>query len=209
MDLQGLQELSEKELEQFKRVCNELLGHTFVVKHIYKNDEEWVTNPDYLFLLRYFDLVKQYLWLLDWQLMHDDSNGFFYVMNTDNINCCRLDKLSTAILLVLRLYYELYQEQQGMYHDVLCTVHDLLEKIINEYAIITGKPNMEDIRKALTLFEGFHLVQRVEGRFNQQGCRFTIMPTILVVVTAERLNAVVEELKKETQDEKAEKNLVD
>lgn len=209
MDFQGLQELSEKELEQFKSVCNELLGHTFVVKNICKKDQEWVTNPDYLFLVRNFETVKNYLWLLDWQLLHDDSNGYFYVYNTDEFNRCRLDRLATSLLLALRLYYELHQEQQGIYHDVICTLHELMDKIINEYAIITGKPNMEDIRKAMTLFEGFRLVQRLEGRFNQQSCRFTIMPTILAVVTAERLNAVVEAWKKEEQDEEAEENTVD
>lgn len=209
MALQELQELSDKEREQFKKVCNELLGHTFIVKNIYKKDQEWVTNPDYFFLLRNFDLVKDYLWFLDWQLFHDDNNGFFYVANTDAINRCRLDKLSTSLLLALRLYYDLHQEQQGMNHDVLCTLHELMEKIINEYAIITGKPNMEDIRKAMTLFEGFRLVQRLEGRFNQQNCRFTIMPTILVAVSAERLNAVVEDLKKEEQNEEAEENIID
>ena len=31
MNLQELQELSDKDREQFKKVCNELLGHTFVV----------------------------------------------------------------------------------------------------------------------------------------------------------------------------------
>ena len=169
MNLQELQELSDKDREQFKRVCNELLGHTFVVKNICKKEQEcsflqiffttkeWVTNPDYLFLLRYFDLVKEYLWFLDWQLLHDDNNGFFYVVNTDAVNRCRLDKLSTALLLALRSYYDYHQEQQGINHDVLCTLHDLMDKIINEAPIIKGKPNMEDIRKAMTdnLFPGF------------------------------------------------------
>lgn len=209
MNLQELQELSDKDREQFKRVCNELLGHTFVVKNICKKEQEWVTNPDYSFLLRYFDLVKEYLWFLDWQLLHDDNNGFFYVVNTDAVNRCRLDKLSTALLLALRSYYDYHQEQQGINHDVLCTLHDLMDKIINEAPIIKGKPNMEDIRKAMTLFEGFHIVQRLEGRFNQQSCRFTIMPTILAVVSAERLHAVVEELKKEEQNEEAEENIID
>ena len=31
MNLQELQELSDKDREQLKKVCNELLGHTFVV----------------------------------------------------------------------------------------------------------------------------------------------------------------------------------
>lgn len=208
MGLDEIGALSQKELEQFKAVCNQLLSRTFIVRAVYKNSKEVITNPDYLFLARHFDLVRDYLLLADWDLRHDDFNGFYYVINTDSANRKSLNKLETALLLALRMLYDDNQERMGLEHDVDCTVRDVLEKIITEYHILSGKPNMDEVKKALTYLESHSLIQRLEGRYNQTGCKLVVLPSIVAVVSNEKLKAVVDALQKEEQNEEAEENTV-
>lgn len=208
MDFSQFQSFTAKDLEQFKRVCNQLLSRTFIVRTLYRADKRRVNNPDYYFLSRYQTIVRDYLALLDWDLRADDFNGYFYVVNTDEANRCILNQKATAILLALRMIYEENQEQAGLAQDVLCTVHDLLDKVVTDYAIFSTRPNMDEVKRALTLLEQHSVLQRIDGRFSQTGCKFAILPTILTVVSSERLEAVVSMLRKEEEgDEEADEDI--
>lgn len=210
MDFSELQNFTAKELEQFKRICNQLLSRTFVVRTLYRPDKGRVNNPDYTFLSIHQTIVGNYLSLLDWELRKDDFNGYFYVVNTDEANRLILNQKATAILLALRMIYEENQEQVGLEQDVLCTVRDLLEKVVTDYAILSTRPNMDEVKRALILLEQHNVLQRIDGKFSQPGCKFAILPTILTVVSSERLDAVVTMLRKEEgDDEEANEDTVD
>ena len=169
-----------------------------------------MNNPDYTFLSLHYEAVQEYLSLLDWDLRKDDLNGYFYVLNTDEANRCNLNKKETAILLALRMIYEENQERLGLEQDAICTVRDVLEKVVTDYAILPAKPNMDEVKRALTLLENHSIVQRIEGKFNQSNCKFSILPTVLAAVSNEKLNDVVSVLRKEGDvGEKAEEDLVD
>ena len=209
MNFQAIQDFSQRELEQFRAVCNQLLSRTFVVREIYRQEKGWMSNPDYVFLLKHGDAVRDYLALLDWDLRRDDYNGVFFVLNTDEANRLNLNKAQTAILLALRLIYDENQEALGLNRDAVCTVRDVLDKVVTEHAILSAAPNMEEVKRALTIFENHNLLQRREGRFNQMGCRFSILPSILTAVSSERLNAVAAVLRKEEENEEAEEAAAD
>lgn len=193
-----------KELEQFKSVCNQLLSRTYIVRTTYQPGKGRVDNPDYLFLSRHYEAVQEYLSLLDWDLRRDALNGYFYVLNTDEANRCNLNKKETAILLALRLIYEENMERLGLEQDAVCTVRDVLEKVVTDYPVFPAKPNMEEVKRAFTVLENHSVIQRLEGKFNQSSCRIAILPTILSAVSSEKLNLVVSVLKKEETDEEAE-----
>ena len=210
MKLEQIQAFSQKELEQFKTVCNQLLSRTFVVRTSYKPDKGRVPNPDYTFLSVHYETVRDYLALLDWNLHKDEFNGCFYVSNSDEANRCSLNKVATAVLLALRMIYDENQERVGLEHDAICTVRDVLEKIVTDYAILPAKPNMDEVKRALTLLENHSVIQRIEGKYNQSSCKFAILPTILTVVSSEKLSAVVNVLRKEEEDlEDAEEDSAD
>ena len=89
-------------------------------------------------------------------------------------------------------------------------VREVLEKIVTDYAILPAKPNMEEVKRALTVFENHSILQRIEGKFNQADCRFAILPTIQTAVSSERLNEVAAVLRKEeTADEETEEDSAD
>ena len=206
MNFDFIQGASAKELEQFKSVCNQLLSRTYVVRTLYRPEQGNVDNPDYTFLARHYEAVQDYLSLLDWDLRKDELNGYFYVQNTDEANRCNLNKKETAILLALRMLYEENQQQLGLERDAICTVRDVLEKIVTDYAILPAKPNMEEVKRAFTLLENHAIIQRIEGKFNQSQCKFSILPTILSAVSSEKLRHVVSALRKEDSHEETEEN---
>ena len=209
MDLSAIGNLSDRELEQFKSICNYLLSHTFVVRTLYKQDRGRVSNPDYTFLAVHYEAFRDYLSLLDWDLRKDDFNGYFYVLNTDETNRRDLNKTATAILLALRMLYEENQERVGLEHDVICTVRDVLEKVVTDYAILSTRPNMDEVRRGFTILENHSVIQRLDGRYSQPACEFAILPTILTVVSGERLDAVVSVLRKEERSEEADEDTSD
>lgn len=208
MNMDWLNTVSQRELEQFKSVCNQLLSRTYIVRTIYKPDKGRVNNPDYTFLSIHYEEVQQYLSLLDWDLHKDDLNGYFYVLNTDEANRCNLDKKETAILLAIRMIYDENQEHLVLEQDAICTVRDLLEKVVTDYAVLPAKPNMEEVKRALTRLENHSIIQRIDGKFNQDTCKFAILPTVLSVVSNEKLNSIVSVLRKEDRDEETEEDSV-
>lgn len=210
MNFEWISGASQKELEQFKAICNQLLSRTFVVRTMIHPDKGRVNNPDYTFLSNHYEEVREYLSLLDWDLRKDDFNGYFYVLNTDEVNRCNLGKKETAILLAIRMIYDENQERVGLEHDVICTVRDVLEKVVTDYAILPSKPNMDEIKRSLTLLDNHSIIQRIDGKYNQTGCKFAILPTILTAVSSEKLNATVAVLRKEeNEDEEAEEDPAD
>ena len=209
MNVDWINGATQRELEQFKSVCNQLLSRTYVVKTLCRADKSRVNNPDYLFLSAHYEEVREYLFLLDWDLRWDKFNGYFYVLNTDEANRCNLGKKETAILLAIRKIYDENQERLGLEHDAICTVRDLLEKVVTDYAILPSKPNMEEVKRALTLLDNHCVIQRLEGKYNQGSCRFAILPTVLTAVSSEKLDAVVSVLRKEGDSEEAEEDPAD
>lgn len=209
MSLDWMSTATQKELEGFKSVCNQLLSRTYVVRTLYKPGEGRVNNPDYTFLSTHFEEIQEYLAFLDWDLRKDDMNGYFYVLNTDEANRYNLNKKETAILLAIRMLYEENIERLGLAQDAICSVRDLLEKVVTDYAILPAKPNMDEVKRALTTLDHHSVIQRIEGKYNQTSCKFAILPTVLSVVSSEKLNAIVSVLRKEDEGEEAEEDFAD
>lgn len=209
MNFEWFNTATQKELDRFKAICNQLLSRTYVVRTVYRPGEGRVNNPDYGFLSAHFEVVRDYLAYLDWDLRKDDLNGYFYVLNTDEANRCSLNKKETAILLAIRMLYEENVERLGLERDAVCTVRDVLEKVVTDYAILPTKPNMEEVKRALTVLDNHAVIQRLDGKYNQGSCKFAILPTVLSVVSSEKLNSIVSILRKEDESEEAEEDPTD
>lgn len=136
-------------------------------------------------------------------------NGYYYVLNTDEANRCNLNKKETAMLLAIRMLYEENLERLGLEQDAVCSVRDLLEKVVTDYAILPAKPNMDEVKRALTVLDNHSVIQRIEGKYNQGSCKFAILPTVLSAVSSEKLNAIVSVLRKEEESEEAEEDSAD
>ena len=111
MSLDNIQNYTQKEKEMFSSVCASLLSRTFVVRSIPAENGR-IRNPEYDFLGKHFEDVRDYLGLMNWSLFQNDYLGFYYVSNDDEANRCSLNKTETAILLALRMIYEDEQDRQ-------------------------------------------------------------------------------------------------
>jgi hypothetical protein len=210
LDLSAINDFTSKEKEMFSSVCNHLLGQTFLIRTIYQADGSTINNPEYNFLTLHSETVKSYLSLLGWELHQDEYNGYFYVINSLDANRLTLGSKPTAILLALRLIYDENSERVGLFQDVLCEVREVLEKLVTDFGAFRQKPNMDEFRRAMKVFEDHNIIQRLDGKYSDADCRFTILPTILTVVSAEKLNALVTNLRKEeTNDEEADESAFD
>jgi len=201
MELQVISDLTVKERELFTSVCNHLLGKTFIVRSLYQPDGSSALNPEYSFLTLHGELVKQYLSVLGWSLHQDEYNGYFFVVNDLDANRLMLDSKATAVLLALRLIFDENSERAGLYQDVLCQVRDVLEKLVTDFTVFRQKPNMDDFRRWMKQFENFNIVVKLDGKYSDPGCRFTILPTILTAVSAEKMNVLVQDLRREEADD--------
>ena len=111
-------------------------------------------------------------------------------------------------MLALRIIYDENQDR-GLNQDVICTVRDVLEKTVSDYAILSTRPNMDEVKRSLKFLDSHSVIQNIEGKYNQAGCKFAIMPTILTAVSSERLGLIVAELRKEEDLEDSEEDTAD
>ena len=81
------------------------------------------------------------------------------------------------------------------------TVNDVMVKVVTDYGIISTKPNMDEIKRALKKLDDHRVIELIEGKYNQTSARFAILPTILNVVSSEKMNAVVSAMRREDQSE--------
>lgn len=84
-----------------------------------------------------------------------------------------------------------------------------MEKVVTDYAILPSKPNMEEVKRALTRLENHSIIQRIDGKYNKGSCKFAILPTVLSAVSADKLNLIVSVLRKEENDEETEEDSAD
>ena len=77
------------------------------------------------------------------------------------------------------MIYEENIERLGLEQDAVCTVRDVLEKVVTDYAILPAKPNMDEVKRALTVLDNHSVIQRIGRESIVQGnCKFAILPTV-------------------------------
>ena len=194
------EELSSKDKDTFTSVCNRLLAETFVLRTLVKPGGETINNPEYSFLSRNFSLVRDYLSLIDWELVRDDFNGFFYVRNAAQANKLVFNKMATGILLALRLLYEENEGRLGLAQDLECSVQEVLEKVVTDYGILGKRPDFRDVGACMRQMDAHNLIARLEGSYEKPTGRFAILPTILAAVPSDRIRAVAEQLRAEENE---------
>ena len=77
---EAYEKLNMTEKENFSRVVNQLLAHTFLLVDQYDPAEELSrVNKDYLFVDRNYTLFREYFDLAGFQLERDTHNGVIYL----------------------------------------------------------------------------------------------------------------------------------
>lgn len=205
------EKLNMTEQETFRRLVNWLLAHTYLVEGSYRFEDSMKrTNPDYLFVERNFELFQDYLEYAGFRLERDSHYGVIFLSGGYEQNRIRLDKATTLILYVLRLIYEEEREKLSVSEDIITTTGDLVHKMLS-LNVVKKKPANLTLRDSLRTLNRFQVIEKTEGPWEAADTKLLIRPTILFIVTNERISNMYQLIddEREEHDEETEADAVD
>ncbi len=190
MWLENYNNLTNAEKERFAKLVNYLLNKTFVTREIFETkDKIGKINADYRFIEKYYDLFEGYLKVINYVLKTDEIIGVIYLENDYGYNKLRLDKLTTLILFTLRVIYDEEKEKNATSSVVYISTASLIYKLL-ELKIVTKKPTMKDMLESIRLLINQNVLTKIEGNIEDSACQLAILPTILLVVSNEKIDAI-------------------
>lgn len=208
---EAFEKLNLTEQEAFRRIVNWLLAHTYLLQGTYAFEDNMNrTNPDYLFVERNFELFQDYLEYAGFHLERDSNYGVIFLSSSYEFNRVKLDKATTLMLYVLRLIYEEEREKLSLSRDIFTTTGDLVHKMLS-LGVIKRKPANLTLRDSLRTLNRFRIVEKVDGPWENADTRLLILPTILFIVTNERISNMYQLIdEEETGDhEETEEDVAD
>ncbi len=194
------QALTNADRERFGKIVNHLLAHSFLTREIYEpRDRIGKINGDYRFVERFMPLFSEYLEVAGYILERDDALGVLHLHNNYDANLVRLDKLTTLMLLTLREMYDSAREQATPRNVVFVSTADLLLALLNK-KLLSKRPTIKETLSALRILLQHNILSRLEGNLDSSDAVFVLYPTILKVVTNEKINAIYKMIFHEDDD---------
>jgi hypothetical protein len=188
--------LSSREKDDFRRMANYLLSHGYVVRYEYDTAEE-ITRPnnDYRTVVHLYRLLKEYFACAGWRLERDDGYGVISLTNEFAHNHLRLDRFTTLFLYVCRLIYEERREQSGQFDMVLTSTREVVDKMADFGLLARGKVTKRERGTAQRTLNYYNIIQRRDsGPWDGDSLRLLIQPSILLMVSAQSINAMIAEM---------------
>ncbi len=174
----------------FKRLINQLLSKTFLIRDEYDAHEGRLkVHPDYRFVERTFEVFTGYLELSGWTLHRDSTYGVIYLESQYDYNKYQFSKFMTLMLLTLRLIYEERREEVSLRNEVVFETNQLISKM-QILGILDKKPSMKDIADTLKTFASFNLVSKLEGKWEAPDARFVALPSILFIIPNDKISVL-------------------
>jgi hypothetical protein len=198
--------LNSNDKNEFRRIANHLLSHTYLTKYSYEPSKQMtLPNKDYQFATRFFSLLEEYFSVTGWRLDKDDNYGFMSLINIHDNNRFRMDQFTTLFLYTCRLIYEEQREQAGSFHIVFTSTHDIVEKMKTLGLLKNGKSTQKERLEAQRALAHFNIIEKMETTaWEPDGNHVLIMPSILAVISNQGINDMIlemEELHREKDDE--------
>ena len=184
--------LKEKEKEDFSRICNKFIHETFIIKG--KDNE----RNDYYFVQENLTLFKLYFAVIDFDVILDVGKGIIFIRTLADHNRVRLTKFETVILLILRKYYYTKSKEITSTSKVIVSLEDIVTEV-RVTQIFNRDKQMATYRNALKNLRQYKVID-YEKRYVQPESNIEILPSILLVITQEDINAIEARLKDFAKD---------
>ena len=198
----GYKKLGIGEQEDFKRVINYLLSHTFLCAETFNEDDGPRTNPDYLFVEANYDLFEAYLRLAGFSLERDSAYGVISLKSEFDGTRVRFDKMTTIMAFTMRLIYDEQKEKLSLAREITLRTGELVDKMI-ALGVIKKKPSNLQLYESLSALRRYNIILKREGKWEDAQTRFLILPTILFIVSNEQI-ATMSRLLDETEEDRVE-----
>lgn len=190
MFIEKYNELTNLEKDNFKRILSLILSKTFIVNRIYdKKQDTFRSNSDYRFIDRNIELFREYMEIAGFRLIKDSNYEVIYIENEYGYNKKKLDKNTTIFLYGLRLKFDEEREKLRLNTDTIVTVSDIIKTLIDVGAY-TKKPSDIEIKTALSNLISFNIIQKIDGILEKPETKIMILPSILFVITNEKITAL-------------------
>lgn len=198
MILEQFDSMSDREKSDFSRICNMLLSVTYLLR----DAGDHKISREYRYVESRMELFDEYLGLCGWRIYKDSQYGIIYVKNTEGYNRISLNKLTTVMLLTMRIIFEEHRAQASGIYDVCTTVGELFGKIVNELSVYPKIPPQKDRKESFAILENHNLIRRLDDGLDDTENRFIILPSVLIAVSSDKCRAVCDTLKSEAEAEK-------
>jgi len=174
--------LSEYDKGEFRKFCNYLLSHTYVVRDVYNNEKSrFETNHNYRIISAMFECMREYFSYAGFKLEKDDDYGVISLVSEFGQNFYRADRFTTLFLYTCRLVYE--EERSGNQSIVQSDTDTIIQKMRILNLLEGGKVSQEKRKEAQQTLAYFNIIQKTEpGKWQNEGNRIHILPSVLLVV---------------------------
>lgn len=208
MSLSDIENMPQREKDEFTRCCALLMAKTFVPR----DTPDGRLSRDYSFIQNKFSQLEEYLSLSGWKLYNDRTLGIIYVSNAEEYNRLTLNKLTTQIIVTLRLMFEERRMNGTSVYVVGVTVGELLAKMINELSVLQKKPAQKELKDSFRVLEDHNIIYRMGDSYENMECQIKVFPSILLAVPNNRCKAICEILQdenKEAENENSDEDTAD
>lgn len=208
MSLSDIENMAQREKDEFTRCCALLMAKTYIPM----TTPEGKPSRDYSFIQRKFSQLEEYLSLSGWKLYNDRTLGIIYVSNAEEYNRLTLNKLTTQIIVTLRLMFEERRMNGISVYVVGVTVGELLAKMINELSVLQKKPAQKELKDSFRVLEDHNIIYRIGDSYENMECQIKVLPSILLAVPNNRCKAICEILQdenKEAENENSDEDTAD
>jgi hypothetical protein len=182
--------LNNQEKERFSKVTNYLLNKTFILRETFEaKDRVGKISADFRFVERNLELFSEYLALAGYNVEKDDRNGIISVKNVFEGNLMQVDKFTTLMLLSLRQIYDQKLEGNNPTKVIFISVGDVVIHML-ENKLLTKKPTIKETVDSLRILLRHNLIGRFDGNLENSNMIITLYPTILKVVSNEKISVI-------------------
>ena len=204
--MEVLEGLSQKDQEQFRRVCGKLLSSCFICK---RNEN---TKSDYYFIMRLREQMEEYLGVLGLSLEISVQYGVIQLVSREGLGHANLKLADSIILLILRILYDEKKRELSL-TDVVVNVGDIQEKYLS-MKVRDKQIDKTTMNNALRTLKRYNLVNLLDRDMTQEDGRILIYDSILMAVRVEDIQKVSELIDKYRKggskaDEAVEENPAD
>ncbi len=192
----------QRDIDEFKRVCNKLMGICFIVR---KNEQ---TKKDYYFIQRHQKVFEEYLGVLGYDLEINDEYGVIQLINRENYNHVHLKLNDSIVLLILRILYDEKKRELSV-TDVVVNIGDIQERFLS-LKIRDKQMDKTALNNSLRVLRRYNLIELLDKNLTEEDARILIYDSILMAVRVDdirRVSEMVDKYRKgghETDEETAE-----
>ena len=201
-----LEGMLQKEKDEFKRICNRLIGTCFLCKGNVTN------RSDYYFVLKHRDIFRKYLDVLGYRLEINEEYGVIQLTNPQNYNHLNLKLFDSVILLILRILYDEKKRELSVSDEVIVNLGDIQDKFLS-LQIRDKMIDKTTMRNALSLFRRFQIIETLDKDLGNEESRSVIFDSILMAVRVEDIRQAHEKLevyrKGKVSNEETDENEID